>query len=62
MGRAYQQIWIMLIRVLQPTSTLISTHSKLAVVLVMLVDFLSTAHLAALLLMDAQATVRMLQS
>jgi len=61
MGRAYQQIWIMLIRILQPTSTLISTHDTLTVVLVMLVDFLSIAHLAALLPIDAQATVRIVQ-
>ena len=31
-------------------------------VLVMLVDFLSTAHLAALLPIDAEATVRTLQA
>ena len=62
MGRAYQQIWIMLICVLQPTSTVISTHDSLAVVLVMLDDFLSSTHLAALLPIDAEATVRTLQA
>ena len=61
MQGAYQQIWIVLICILQPTSTLISTHKDLTVLLLMLLDFLSIAHLAALLPIDVQATVRILQ-
>ena len=61
MERAYQQIWIVLIRILQPMSTLMSTHDSLIVILTMLVDFLSIAHLAALVPIDVQATVRILQ-